>query len=66
MSNVHCALVTGDDAFQPQTYGRTVTVQRRITTTGSSTWKLTDQDGRKVGANTLSKCRPAACAEQFL
>ncbi len=55
MSNVHCALVTGDDAFQPQTYGRTVTVQRRITATGSSTWKLTDQDGRKVGATTFGR-----------
>ena len=53
MSHAHCALSAGDDAFQPQTYGRTITVQRRITATGSSTWKLTDQDGRKVGATTF-------------
>lgn len=40
---------TGDDAFHPQLYGQQITVQRRITASGSSTWKLSDQDGRKVG-----------------
>ena len=63
---MHQSLSTGDDAFQPQTYGKTITVQRRITASGSSTWRLSDQDGRKVRATALSTCEPAARAGQQL
>jgi hypothetical protein len=55
MADLHCVLAAGDDAFQPHTYGRTVTVQRRITASGSSTWKLSDQDGRKVWQITFAR-----------
>ncbi len=52
----------GEDAYQPATYGRTITVERRIAVSGSSTWKLSDQDGRPV---TLSGLRGAPVVLYF-
>lgn len=40
---------TGRDAFQPDTYGRWLTIERSFTRRGASDWKVLDEAGRKVG-----------------
>ena len=38
----------GDDAFRADLYGPTITIERRITATGHTSWCLKDHRGRKV------------------
>ena len=41
-------LTQGEDAFRPDLYGPAITIERRITATGHTSWCLKDHRGRKV------------------
>jgi len=38
----------GEDAFQPEKYGKTITIERRITKEGSGSYKLKDSSGKRI------------------
>ena len=42
------ALEQGRDAFRPEAYGKSITIERRVHTSGSSNFTLKDWRGRKV------------------
>jgi chromosome segregation ATPase len=38
----------GEEAYKPKEYGQSITITRRFTKDGSSTWKIKGKDGRVV------------------
>jgi len=40
----------GPDAYRPQTFGDTITIERRVTRDGTGSYKIKSADGRLISA----------------